>query len=180
MPFEADFGSRRSRRRRRVIAPRPITLASVLIHGGVVAALAGAFRPRVFPAWRGGMVHGHCVCRLRHLVADVRRRRNRGRWWSGTSRSTQQREQGLPALGVIVASHNEAAVLPNTLAKLLGQTHSAAQIVIADDGSSDATAEVLTQRFGLDQPVEGELSAASTIYPISSGCASRTAAKRGR
>ena len=41
-----------------------------------------------------------------------------------------------PTLGVIVASHNEAAVLPVTLAALLGQTDRPDQIVIADETNS--------------------------------------------
>lgn len=68
-------------------------------------------------------------------------------------------------LGVIVASHNEAAVLPVTLAALLGQSDVPDRIVIADDGSSDGTAELLTTRYGLVEPALGELSAASTTHP---------------
>jgi cellulose synthase/poly-beta-1,6-N-acetylglucosamine synthase-like glycosyltransferase len=71
----------------------------------------------------------------------------------------------LPSLGVIVASHNEASVLPITIAALLGQVHGPSQIVIADDGSSDATEQLLTSRFGLVAPAEGELSAPSTLHP---------------
>lgn len=71
----------------------------------------------------------------------------------------------LPSLGVIVASHNEAAVLPITIADLLAQTHGPAQIVIADDGSTDGSAELLRERFGLIQPAEGELSAPSPLHP---------------
>jgi cellulose synthase/poly-beta-1,6-N-acetylglucosamine synthase-like glycosyltransferase len=71
----------------------------------------------------------------------------------------------LPSLGVIVASHNEASVLPITIAALLRQAHGPAQIVIADDGSTDGTAQLLCSRFGLTAPAEGELSAASTLHP---------------
>ena len=42
-----------------------------------------------------------------------------------------------PRVGVIVAAHDEAAVLPVTIAALLAQTDPPEQIVIADDGSSD-------------------------------------------
>jgi cellulose synthase/poly-beta-1,6-N-acetylglucosamine synthase-like glycosyltransferase len=71
----------------------------------------------------------------------------------------------LPSMGVIVAAHNEAGVLPVTLAALLRQTHGPAQIVIADDGSTDGTRDLLTRRFGLVEPVPGELSAPSSRYP---------------
>ncbi|CAA2110333.1 glycosyltransferase family 2 protein [Variovorax paradoxus] len=68
-------------------------------------------------------------------------------------------------LGVIVASHNEAAVLPVTLAALLGQGDAPDRIVIADDGSTDGTAELLATRYGLVAPPLGELSAASATHP---------------
>ncbi|MEM5384485.1 glycosyltransferase [Paraburkholderia phymatum] len=71
----------------------------------------------------------------------------------------------LPTMGVIVAAHNEAAVLPVTLAALLRQTHGLSQIVIADDGSTDGTRDLLTGRFHLTEPAPGELSAPSSRYP---------------
>jgi cellulose synthase/poly-beta-1,6-N-acetylglucosamine synthase-like glycosyltransferase len=60
------------------------------------------------------------------------------------------------SLGVIIAAHNEAAALPLTLDALLRQTDAPDCILIADDGSTDATARLLTDRYGL-QP--GGLSA---------------------
>ena len=68
-------------------------------------------------------------------------------------------------LGVIVASHNEAAVLPVTLAALLGQSDPPDRIVIADDGSTDGTAELLAGRYGLEPPAPGQLSAPGTMHP---------------
>ncbi|RYF31891.1 MAG: glycosyltransferase family 2 protein, partial [Comamonadaceae bacterium] len=68
-------------------------------------------------------------------------------------------------LGVIVAAHNEGTVLPGTLAALLNQTDVPDRIVIADDGSTDGTAELLTTRYGLVAPALGELSAPSTLHP---------------
>ena len=147
------------------IAPRPLTLASVLIHGGVVVLwlvlFARAFFLHGVVAWSTGIAYVVYDTLLLMFVA--------AKSWTLVKPpkplDRKQRERAMPALGVIVASHNEARVLPNTLAKLLGQTHGAAQIVIADDGSSDATAQLLTQRFGLVEPAEGELSAVSTIHP---------------
>ena len=54
-----------------------------------------------------------------------------------------------PTLAVIVAAHDEAAVLPVTLAALLAQTDPPDAIVIADDGSNDGTGEMLIARYGL-------------------------------
>ncbi len=87
-------------------------------------------------------------------------------------------------LGVIVASHNEAAVLPVTLSALLGQTDAPDRIVIADDGSTDGTAELLTTHYGLVAPELGSLSAASAAHPLFTGCACRrrqgSGTERGR
>ncbi len=58
-------------------------------------------------------------------------------------------------LTVIVAAHDEAAVLPATIAALLAQSDRADEIVIADDGSTDATQAVLGERFGLATPSLG-------------------------
>lgn len=79
--------------------------------------------------------------------------------------STISADTPLPTLGVIVAAHNEAAVLPITLDALFAQTRAPQQIVIADDGSSDGTAALLTQHYGLVDPGEGQLSAASPQHP---------------
>ena len=65
------------------------------------------------------------------------------------------------SIGVIVAAHNEAGVLPATIAALMAQNDAPDEIVIADDGSSDDTETVLLERFGLRPPALGELSDAS-------------------
>jgi cellulose synthase/poly-beta-1,6-N-acetylglucosamine synthase-like glycosyltransferase len=76
-----------------------------------------------------------------------------------------QTEHTKPSVGVIVAAHNEAAVLPITLQALLMQTDAIDQIVIADDGSSDGTDALLTQRYGLTPPSLGQLSTQSQTHP---------------
>jgi cellulose synthase/poly-beta-1,6-N-acetylglucosamine synthase-like glycosyltransferase len=70
-----------------------------------------------------------------------------------------------PTIGVIVAAHNEAAALPVTLQALLGQTDLPDSIVIADDGSTDGTADLLRQHWGLHTPRQGRLSTSSNLYP---------------
>ncbi len=64
-------------------------------------------------------------------------------------------------LGVLVAAHNEAAVLPITLKALFDQTEPPDLIVVADDGSTDGTAALLAREFGLVAPAFGALSAPS-------------------
>jgi cellulose synthase/poly-beta-1,6-N-acetylglucosamine synthase-like glycosyltransferase len=69
------------------------------------------------------------------------------------------------SVGVIVAAHNEAKVLPATIAALLAQTDPPDAIVIADDGSIDATAKLFAEGYGLVAPKLGELSAPSPFHP---------------
>ena len=61
---------------------------------------------------------------------------------------------GRPTIAVLIAAHNEATVLPTTLAALLTQNDPPDEIVIADDGSTDATAAVLGQRYSPGIPVQ--------------------------
>jgi cellulose synthase/poly-beta-1,6-N-acetylglucosamine synthase-like glycosyltransferase len=68
-------------------------------------------------------------------------------------------------VGVVVAAHNEVLALPLTLAALLRQSDSPDAIVLADDGSSDGTAELLMQKYGLKLPQLGQISEASQQYP---------------
>ena len=55
-------------------------------------------------------------------------------------------------VAVIVASHNELLALPRTLRALLDQTVAPEEIVIADDGSVDGTAEMLCAEYGFECP----------------------------
>jgi len=64
-----------------------------------------------------------------------------------------------------VAAHNEAAVLPVTLQALLTQTDRPDQIIVADDGSSDGTAELLARQYGMVAPPPGCLSSESAAHP---------------
>ena len=96
------------------LAPRPVTLASVLIHGGVVVLwlvlFARAFFLHGVVAWSTGIAYVVYDTLLLMFVA--------AKSWTlvrpHKPLDRKQRERGLPQLGVIVASHNEAAVLPNT------------------------------------------------------------------
>jgi cellulose synthase/poly-beta-1,6-N-acetylglucosamine synthase-like glycosyltransferase len=55
-----------------------------------------------------------------------------------------------PSLGVIIAAHNEVGALPITIDALMRQIDLPDLIVIADDGSSDGTAALLIERYGLE------------------------------
>ena len=68
-------------------------------------------------------------------------------------------------LGMIVAAHDEAAVLPATVRALLAQIDAPDLILIADDGSRDDTPAVLAREFGLVPPPLGSFGAPSPAHP---------------
>lgn len=68
-------------------------------------------------------------------------------------------------VGVVLAAHNEQRGLPVTLAALMAQSKPSERIIIADDGSTDDSATLLQQHYGLVQPEIGQLSAVSRRYP---------------
>jgi len=142
-------------------APPPTPAASVAIHGGVVLLwlllFAGAFAFTGVWAWGTGLVYvAYDTALLIFTFVQTRALGDGGDTRSGGTAVT---------LGVIVAAHNEAGVLPVTLAALRAQTDAADEIVIADDGSSDATAAMLAAEFGLVASAPGTLSAPSPAYP---------------
>jgi len=144
------------------LTPPPTPARSLLIHGGVLLLWLGLFSMAFMVggvwSWSVGVAYIAYDTVLLLFVA-----------WATLPILRPARRPAAdlrPAtLGVIIASHNEAAVLPVTLAALLGQTDVPDQIVIADDGSSDGTAALLTTRYGFTAPAPGELSAASPLHP---------------
>ncbi len=71
-----------------------------------------------------------------------------------------------PSIAVIVAAHNEAVVLGVTLAALARQSDPAEAVLIADDGSTDGTAQVLGA-YGMAAPVLGEVARSSSVPGLS-------------
>src|SRR6202789_1268217 len=129
------------------LTPPPTPLASILVHGSIallwVLLFARAFVLNGLLAWSVGVVY---VSYDTALLAFV--------FWQtlGLAKTTAKpRSAGAATvtLGVIVAAHNEAAVLPLTLAALFNQSEPPELIVLADDGSTDGTAALLQRRFGL-------------------------------
>jgi cellulose synthase/poly-beta-1,6-N-acetylglucosamine synthase-like glycosyltransferase len=148
------------------ITPRQATWAGRLIHGSVTALwvllFARAFFLHGVVAWATGLAYVIYDTLLLFFVTLKSWPLARRMMPSVTPAAGALR---LPEMGIIVASHNEAAVLPVTLTALLEQIDGPAQIVIADDGSSDGTETLLTTRYGLTTPALGELSAPSKRYP---------------
>ena len=143
------------------ISPVRTPIISVLIHAGVMALwvvlFARAFFLHGVVAWSTGIAYVIYDTLLLIFVA-----------WKTLPLmkplSQVSASAPVPTLGVIVAAHNEAAVLPITLHALLAQTNVPAQIIVADDGSTDGTAALLTSRFGLVDPGVGHLSEPSATH----------------
>jgi cellulose synthase/poly-beta-1,6-N-acetylglucosamine synthase-like glycosyltransferase len=142
-------------------APVSTPAASLVIHGAVlmlwIVLFARAFGGGGLVAWSTGVVY---VAYDTALLAFV--------FWQSLRllrpAPSLPAGAGRPTLGVIVAAHNEAAILPQTLTSLFAQSDTPDCIVIADDGSFDATEEVLAG-FGLTAPPIGQLSAPSLSHP---------------
>jgi glycosyltransferase involved in cell wall biosynthesis len=144
------------------ISPRGTPLVSLLIHGGVLALWFALFARALFfhgvVAWSVGIAYvSYDTLLLIFLTFKT---------LPLLKPAVQQPQDArLPTLGIVVAAFNERAVLPVTLKELLEQDVAPAQIVIADDGSTDGTAILLTREYGLTEPALGELSAPSSRYP---------------
>ena len=142
-------------------APPPTPLRAVLIHGAILglwlALFAAAFGLGGVWAWSVGIAY---ICYDTVLLGFVAWQtwallRPRGALVAGPRQS----------VSVIIAAHNEALVLPTTLAALFAQTDAPEHIVIADDGSTDGTADLLQRDYGLPMPALGTLSTASASHP---------------
>ncbi len=70
-----------------------------------------------------------------------------------------------PTMGVIVAAYNEAGALGVTIDTLAGQAEPPELILLADDGSDDASAATMLRLYGLEQPALGEMSPPSPGLP---------------
>ena len=142
-------------------APPPTPLRSRLIHGGAlllwVLLFARAFGGGGLFAWSAGLAY---ILYDTILLVFV--------FWQTLAllRPRAASPAGpLPAATIIVAAHNEQAVLPITLAALFAQTSPADTILIADDGSTDGTAALLSAGYGLSVPPLGTASAPSPTHP---------------
>ena len=143
-------------------APPPTPLRSRLIHGAALLVwallFARAFGGGGLFAWSAGLAYiGYDTILLAFVFWQTLKllRPATPPVVAGTA----------PSAAIIVAAHNEASVLPVTLAALFAQTSPAEIILVADDGSSDSTAALLQSQYGLAPPPLGGLSAPSSLHP---------------
>lgn len=159
-PLTDPLAPARSRASSR-LAPPPTPVISVLIHAGVVVLWVALFllafgHGGVF-AWSVGLAYLTYDAALQVFTGWQIRHvaRTDTAPASATTRLT---------LAVIVAAHNEATALPGTLAALLDQDDPPDEILIADDGSTDRTAQLLAQQFGLVARELGDISTSTTDH----------------
>lgn len=126
--------------------PRPVPVISRIIGGSAfllfAALLAQAFFRQGLAAWAVGLAYiaydtvllGFTAWHMRRIMLPA---------------PAVLPNSRLPTLSVLIAAHNEAAAIPVTINALLRQTDLPDLIVIADDGSTDGTAELLAERYGL-------------------------------
>lgn len=148
------------------LSPRRGTLRSLLIHGSVMALwlllFAQVFLQTGVGFWSTGIAYTLYDTLLLVFVGWQALPLLQQRPAADTVKAVATEKLRFAA---IVAAYNEAAILPATLRALLAQENAPDMIVIADDGSTDGTAQLLTQQFGLPSPAIGELSSASTQHP---------------
>ena len=147
-------------------APPPTPLRAVLIHGGItllwILLFLRAFGAETVFAWSIGVAYiGYDTALLLFVFVQTLPLLRSAR---PAAVATGQQAPAR-SLGVIVAAHNEAAVLRQTLAALFAQVPPPEEILIADDGSDDATADLLAGSFGLTRPAFGDISPASPDHP---------------
>jgi cellulose synthase/poly-beta-1,6-N-acetylglucosamine synthase-like glycosyltransferase len=147
------------------LSPPPTPWTSIAIHAAVLIAWAAlltmAFRRTGLSAWSvGGAYIVYDTLLLLFVAWQTRALRAPQR-----SADTVVRTPDRAAVTVIVAAYNEAAVLPVTLAALFAQRDPADEIVVVDDGSSDATPEMMRAHYRLEPAETGVLGPPSPVQP---------------
>ena len=142
------------------ISPRftrpPTPAASFLIHGAVallwLALVARAFTAHGLAAWSAGIIYiAYDTFLLLFTFIQTLPLRHA---------PTPTQPAVRPTLAVIIAAYNEAPVLAASITALLTQSDPPDEIILADDGSTDATARILAEQFALMPPPLGAITPA--------------------
>lgn len=149
------------------LTPRRVPFVSMFISASATALLlaliAQAFMRQGVAAWSVGIAYilydtallAFTAWHIRHLGQDA----------PVSNPTAVSGGQSRPTLSVIVAAHNEAAVLGITINTLASQQDPPDMILLADDGSSDDSAQVLHQLYGLEPQQWGEMSGPAPGLP---------------
>jgi cellulose synthase/poly-beta-1,6-N-acetylglucosamine synthase-like glycosyltransferase len=122
-----------------------------------VALLSVAFLSQGLLAWSVGLVYiFYDTALLVFTGSQTHRLRENALGITSPSR---------PTIGVIIAAHNEERALGVTIDALLAQSEPPEVILIADDGSTDGTADVLEQLYALRPMPIGEVGMPSLNVP---------------
>jgi glycosyltransferase involved in cell wall biosynthesis len=152
MPLESAFRLASPRLNPRPIAPLGLAMMAVIAVFWVVAFVS-AFRSYSLAAWSMGVAFIiYDLAQLLFVAVAARR------LFAPTPTEGERRV----SLGVVVAAYNEAPALGPTLEALFGQSSPPDQLILADDGSDDASAAVLASRYGLVAPALGGLAQSPT------------------
>ena len=140
--------------------PRGFALPGLLISGGSVLLfgllVAMAFIRTGLFSWSVGLVYIGYDTALLGFVAIKS-------WPLRHPPVARPRTTAHPTLGVIIAAHDEADVIAATVRALLAQPDPPERILIADDGSTDATPQALRAAFGIEPPPAGEAADAAGL-----------------
>ncbi|MDB5679932.1 glycosyltransferase family 2 protein [Sphingomonas bacterium] len=141
--------------------PRRVHFASraitSLVYTALVALVAMAFLRQGILVWSVGVAYIlYDTALLIFTAIEI--------WPLRHGTRVQVTDAPQPSLAVIVAARNEAAVLDVTIDRLAHQDGAPDLILIADDGSDDATAATLA-RYGLEQPEVGAISGPARDLP---------------
>jgi cellulose synthase/poly-beta-1,6-N-acetylglucosamine synthase-like glycosyltransferase len=155
-PLESRFAA---------LSPRlnrpPVTIASAALHGGALLLLGflivqACYRTGIL-AWSVGIAY---IAYDTLLLAFVGIKT----WPLRHPRSMAGPATPRPSLAVLLAAHNEQAVLVATVNALARQSEPPEIIMITDDGSTDATPQVLHDAFAIEMAPYGEV-ATSPVLP---------------
>ncbi len=140
-------------------SPRPVPLISTLIGGLAIFLFVGlivqSFTQQDLAMWSIGLVYiFYDTCLLVFTGWQTR---------SLFKALPKVTSIDRPSLGVIIAAHNEERALAVTLDALSRQTDQPDMILIADDGSTDNSGQVLREKYGFQEPGINEISGPSPV-----------------